>query len=245
MRVTGRLGRPPGARDGLGRLRSSKTKLVRRLTVNSKIGIDTGAGHHLGNYINAVMVLRSSIGNRSLAGIYCPRHPAPLHNGVESSGYMETVKSKDKTIVKWKRAATCYSGTRAPVRRRRSPCKGSPCQHRRVPPRRDQVRSCRLHLFQGDKDRYNQVHAAHYGKNLQRLFDSLRKDFDALMRSCLRHPRADQQGKRQGQRETDHGRYVHLRGRPQNKGKAAVVYTHLLSMGSSSNGHYGGNLRPT
>ena len=29
----------------------------------------------------------------------------------------------------------------------------------------------------------------------------------------------------------------------QNKGKAAVVYTHPLSMGSSSNGHYGGNAK--
>ncbi len=34
-------------------------------------------------------------------------------------------------------------------------------------------------FWQGDKDRYNEAHAAHYEENLVRLIEQLRKDFNA------------------------------------------------------------------
>ena len=96
--------------------------------------------------------------------------------------------------------------------------------------------------WQGDKDRYNAAHSAMYGKNLAQLFKALRKEFNA--------PKAKMVVATLGQTDKDEatgnekmiidGMFAFGKAHP---GEAAVVYTHPLSMGSSSNAHYGGNAK--
>ena len=218
------------------------------LTVNKKIGIDTGAGHHLGNAIDApVMVLRSSIGNRSLGwDLLPPGTPRYSHNGVESAGYKETVQSKkDKTIVKWVEggdmlqwyAGLQYDGDVA----RAKEVLGNIGEYY---PGAKEYEVAGFIWFQGDKDRYNEVHAAHYGKNLQRLFDALRKDFDAPNAKfvCGTLGQTSKENAKGNEKLIMDGMFA-FAADAQNKGKAAVVYTHPLSMGSASNAHYGGNAK--
>ena len=68
------------------------------LTVEGKgkIGIEIGIGHQLGNAIDApVMVLKSSIGNRSLGwDLLPPGTPRYSAEGIECPGYGETYPSK-------------------------------------------------------------------------------------------------------------------------------------------------------
>ena len=99
--------------------------------------------------------------------------------------------------------------------------------------------------WQGDKDRRSAALSSRYEQNLVHLIKQLRKDFDA--------PNAKFVCATLGQTEkgaTDNdgkildamlavdgksGKY------PEFKGNVATVYTHPLSKGGSSNGHYGGN----
>ena len=96
--------------------------------------------------------------------------------------------------------------------------------------------------WQGDKDRYNAAHATVYGKNLNQLFKALRKG--------IRCPRAKMVVATLGQtnKETATGNErLIIDGMfafgDKHKGEAAVVYTNPVSMGSSSNAHYGGNAK--
>ena len=96
--------------------------------------------------------------------------------------------------------------------------------------------------WQGDKDRYNAAHSAMYEKNLNQLFKTLRKEFNA--------PKAKMVVATLGQTNKDtasgnekmiiDGMFAFAKA---HKGEAATVYTNPLSMGSSSNAHYGGNAK--
>ena len=96
--------------------------------------------------------------------------------------------------------------------------------------------------WQGDKDRYNAAHSAVYGKNLNQLFKALRKEFNA--------PKAKMVVATLGQTNKDSATGnekliidgIFAFGEA-HKGEAAVVYTNPISMGSSSNAHYGGNAK--
>ena len=235
---------------GSGGFNTEKTKFQRNawLTVNKKIGIDTGAGHQLGNYFDEpVLLLRSSIGNRSLGwDLLPPGTPRYSHNGVESAGYKETVKSKkDKTIVPWVKggdmlqwyAGLQYDGDVARAKQVLSDIG-------KYYPGAKKYEVAGFIWFQGDKDRYNEVHSAYYGKNLQRLFDALRKDFNAPNAKIVMGTlgQTDKNNAKGNEKLIMDGMFA-FAADPQNKGKAAVVYTHPLSMGSASNGHYGGNAK--
>ena len=233
---------------GSGGFNPEKTKVQRNawLTVNKKVGIDTAIGHHLGNHFDApVMILRSSIGNRSLGwDLLPPGTPRYSHNGVESAGYKETVQSKkDKTIVPWVEGGDMlqwYAGLQydGDVARAKQVLENIGEYY----PDATKYEVAGFIWFQGDKDRYNEVHAAHYGKNLQRLFDALRKDFNApdakIVVGTLGQTNKDTA--KGNEKMIIEGMFAFGE---ENKGKAAVVYTHPLSMGSSSNAHYGGNAK--
>ena len=66
------------------------------MTVSGNIGVEMGIGHHLGEAIDApVLILKSAIGNRSLGwDLLPPGTPRYFHEGIEQPGYKETVKSK-------------------------------------------------------------------------------------------------------------------------------------------------------
>ena len=96
--------------------------------------------------------------------------------------------------------------------------------------------------WQGDKDRYNAAHSTMYETNLHQLFKSLRKDFNA--------PKAKMVVATLGQTNKDtasgnekliiDGMFAFGK---KHKGDTAIVYTHPVSMGGASNGHYGGNAK--
>ena len=99
--------------------------------------------------------------------------------------------------------------------------------------------------WQGDKDRYNKGHASRYERNLVQL------DQNSYARTLM-HPTpnlfvqhwAKQQRRRGAERQIldaqlavdgESGKYKEF------KGNVATVYSHPLSKGGASNGHYGGN----
>lgn len=220
------------------------------LTVNDKkIGIEIGIGHQLGNAIDApVMILKSSIGNRSLGwDLLPPGSPRYTYEGAEVPGYKETIKSKkDKSIVPFVKDGDClqwYAGKQYD----------------------DDVANAKMVLadldkyypgakghevagilwWQGDKDMRNPAHAAMYEKNLVNLTKALRKDFNA--------PKAAFVTASLGQTKEDdttsgHGKILHAM-KSFASGKHSkdlgdnlgFVYTHPHSKGSSSSAHYSGN----
>ena len=101
--------------------------------------------------------------------------------------------------------------------------------------------------WQGDKDRYNAGHAAMYEKNLKNLIASLRKDFDAPGAKfvCATLGQTSKEEAKGNEKLildamiaiSDPTKY------PELEGDVATVYTHPLSMGGASNGHYGGNAK--
>ncbi|PXA04037.1 sialate O-acetylesterase [Coraliomargarita sinensis] len=227
------------------------------LTVKSKkIGIDLGIGHQLGNAIDEpVMVLRSSIGNRSLGWDLLP----------PGSERFEYEDPKDgKTYV--------YPGYNDEVRHLRWE-KGNipePPNHKWYAGKQydDDVANAKKILeelntyypdaqgyeiagflwWQGDKDRYNAGHAYRYGKNLATLIKALRKEFDAPDAKfvCATLGQTDKDNAEGNEKMILEGMMAvgNAEGEySEFKGDVSTVYTHPLSMGSSSNAHYSGNAK--
>jgi hypothetical protein len=236
----------PGGRGG-----------VRRndwLTVSGgKIGIETGIGHQLGNALNEpVLILKSSIGNRSLGWDLLP--PGSPRHEVETTdkagkkvtlvtpAYHDEVRhpSWTKGAVPeppkhtWK-AGLQYDGD---IARAKAVLKELDKHY----PGGKGYEVAGFLWWQGDKDRYNAAHSAMYEKNLNQLFKALRKEFNT--------PKAKMVVATLGQTNKDSasgnekmiidGMFAFAKA---HKGEATTVYTHPLSMGSSSNAHYGGNAK--
>jgi hypothetical protein len=102
--------------------------------------------------------------------------------------------------------------------------------------------------WQGDKDRYDVAHASRYEKNLVNLIKALRKDFNApdapfVIATLGQTSKEAKEGNdglifdAQMAVDGESGKY------PEFKGNVATVYTHPLSMGGASNGHYNGNAK--
>jgi hypothetical protein len=99
--------------------------------------------------------------------------------------------------------------------------------------------------WQGDKDRYDNVLAERYEYNLVNLIKVLRKQFNAPSAKFVTATlgQTEKGDTSNGGKILDamfavdgkSGKY------PEFKGNVAAVYSHPLSMGSSSNAHYGGN----
>ena len=225
------------------------------LTVSGgKIGIEIGIGHQLGNALDEpVLILKSSIGNRSLGWDLLP--PGSPRHEVET---VDKKTGKKVTLVtpayndevrypSWTKgevpeppkhnwhAGLQYVGD---IARAKAVLKDLEKHY----PDGKGFEVAGFLWWQGDKDRYNAAHSAMYGKNLVQLFKALRKEFNA--------PQAKMVVATLGQTDKDEatgnekmiidGMFAFGKGHP---GEAAVVYTHPLSMGSSSNAHYGGNAK--
>lgn len=102
--------------------------------------------------------------------------------------------------------------------------------------------------WQGDKDRYDAAHAERYEKNLVYLIKALRKDFNApevpFVLTTLGQTSKENLSGNDGKIfegmmavDAESGKYTEF------KGNVAIVYTHQLSMGGASNGHYNGNAK--
>ena len=101
-------------------------------------------------------------------------------------------------------------------------------------------------FWQGDKDRYNPVHAANYEKNLVQLIKALRKDFDApnakFVVATLGQTKKDDASNANEKMILDAQLAVgDPTKHPEFKGTVASVYSNPFCHGGASNSHYGGN----
>ena len=237
----------PGGRGG-----------VRRndwLTVSGgKIGIETGIGHQLGNALDEpVLILKSSIGNRSLGWDLLP--PGSPRHEVETTD-KKTGKKVTLVTPAYNDRVRYPSWTKGEVPEPPKHNWHAGLQYEGDVARAQAVLKDldKYYLggkgyevagflwWQGDKDRYNAAHSAMYEKNLVQLFKALRKEFNA--------PKAKMVVATLGQTNKDSasgnekmiidGMFAFAKA---HKGEATTVYTHPLSIGSASNAHYGGNAK--
>ena len=222
------------------------------LTVSGgKIGIETGIGHHLGNALDEpVLILKSSIGNRSLGWDLLP--PG-------SSSYEFTDSKSGKTFVhagygqspdKWEKgtkpkpigwkAGVQYDGD---VARAQDVLKNIGKYY----PGATEYEVAGFLWWQGDKDRYNAGHASKYEKNLNNLIAALRKEFNAPKAKfvCATLGQTSKKNATGNEKLILDGMFAIIDAKkyPNLKGDVATVYTNPMSMGSSSNAHYGGNAK--
>ncbi|MFM2197496.1 MAG: hypothetical protein RLZZ505_928 [Verrucomicrobiota bacterium] len=227
------------------------------LTISgNKIGIEIGIGHQLGNAIEEpVMILKSSIGNRGLGwDLLPPGSESYEFTGMDNktkkettwiyAGYKQSpnrwVKGTEPTPIEWY-AGKQYDDDTANAKRVLEDI-GT------YYPGATKYEIAGFIWWQGDKDRYDAAHASRYEKNLVALIKSLRKDFNApdapFVCATLGQTAMDGKTGNDGlifdaQMSVDGqtGKY------PEFKGNVATVYTHPLSMGGASNGHYNGNAK--
>ncbi len=213
---------------------------------SGKIGPELGFGHVVGNEIDdPVLVLKTSQGNRSLGWDFLPPGSESYEqDGKIYAGYKESPESWDKGTepkpIGWyagKQYDDCFVAA-----------------HEVLDNFDEQFPHWKGRGFeivgfvwwQGDKDRYNAVHAGRYEKNLVHLIETLRTEFKApkakfvvatLGQTAKDNSDVNEKLILDAQLAVDgkSGKY------PEFKGNVSTVYTHPLSQGGASNSHYNGN----
>jgi len=219
------------------------------LTVGGKkIGIEIGIGHYVGQAIDApVMVLKSSIGNRSLGWDLLPPGSERYQvDGVTYAGYKDYPTAEVLPYEGWKypgKPVPFYAGMQYDTDVANA--KKILAELANHYPDAKEYQVAGFFFWQGDKDRYHSVHANRYEQNLVRLIKALRKEFDApdakFVCATLGQTKKGAEGNdgkilsAQLAVDGETGKY------PEFKGNVATVYTNPISMGGASNGHYGGN----
>ncbi|MGJ8695996.1 MAG: sialate O-acetylesterase [Verrucomicrobiaceae bacterium] len=208
-----------------------------------KIGPELGIGYALGEAIDApVLILKSCIGNRSLGWDLLPPGSEQYEiKGITYAGYKDSpdkwpTGTKPKPI-NWY-AGKQYDDDTADAKRVLANLE-------KYYPGAKDYQIAGFIFWQGDKDRYNPAHASRYEQNLVQLIKSLRKDFDApdakFVCATLGQTKKGASGidgdilKAQLAVDGDSGKYEDFHG------NVATVYTHPLSKGGASNGHYNGH----
>ena len=212
------------------------------------IGPEIGIGHQLGNATDApVMIVKSCIGGRALGWDLLP----PGGEGFEFTddegvtwvhpGYKGTPekwkKGEEPKKINWY-AGMQYDGDIARVKKVLA-------ELDKYYPGAQEYEIAGFFWWQGDRDSRSAALASRYEKNLVHLIKQLRKDFNA--------PAAKFVCASLGQTEkgdTDNGGKIleaifAVDGKsgkyPEFKGNVASIYTHPLSKGGGSGGHYNGN----
>ena len=210
------------------------------------IGPEFGIGHCLGHAVDApVLILKSCIGNRCLGFDLLPPGSKQfefeedgktmVHAGYKEFGIWE--EGTEPPSSGWY-AGTQYDADVAAAKRVLE-------QLDKYYPGATEYEVAGFFWWQGDKDRYRSYWAERYETNLVQLIKALQKDFDApdakFVCATLGQTAKGADGNDglilDAQLAVDGktGKY------PEFKGAVATVYTHPLSMGGASNGHYGGN----
>ncbi|MFT7641073.1 MAG: hypothetical protein ACI9G1_002817, partial [Pirellulaceae bacterium] len=209
------------------------------LTVSGgKIGIETGIGHQLGNALDEpVLILKSSIGNRSLGWDLLP--PGSPSYEFEDKGKTYVYAGYGQSPDKWEKgtepkrigwqAGLQYDGD---VARAKDVLKNLGEYY----PGAKEYEVAGFIWWQGDKDRYNAGHAVKYEKNLNNLITALRKDFNAPKAKfvCATLGQTSKENAKGNEKLildamfaiSDATKYPAL------EGDVATVYSHPLSMGS-------------
>jgi len=207
------------------------------------IGPEIGIGHYVGHATGApVLILKSCTGNRSLGWDLLPPGSERYEFGGKTyAGYKDSPESWAKGTtpkpIRWY-AGKQYDTDIAAAKRVLSDLG-------KYYPGAARYEIAGFFFWQGDKDRYNAGHAFRYEKNLVHLIKTLRKEFKApgapFVCATLGQTRKGAGGNEglilNAQLAVDGktGKY------PEFRGNVASVYSNPLSMGGSSNGHYGGN----
>lgn len=213
-----------------------------------RIGPEIGIGHLVGEATDApVLILKSCIGNRALGWDLLP----PGGEGFEFTdskgvtwvhpGYKGTPerwkKGEEPKKIKWY-AGMQYDGDIARAKKVLS-------ELDKFYPDAKSYEVAGFFWWQGDRDSRSEALSSRYEKNLVHLIKTLRKDFNAPNAKFVcaslgqsKKGATDGGGKILNAMlavDSDSGKY------PEFKGNVAAVYTHPLSKGGSSGGHYGGN----
>lgn len=236
-----------GGADGRGGVKRNDW-----LTVSGgKIGIEVGIGHQLGNALEEpVLILKSSIGNRSLGwDLLPPGSPSYEFTDPKDqktyvyAGYGQSPlrweKGTEPKPIGWK-AGLQYDGDIARAKKVLANLD-------EFYPGAKEYEVAGFFWWQGDKDRYNAGHAEKYELNLKNLIASLRKDFDAPNAKfvCATLGQTSKEDAKGNEKFIIDAMFAisDPAKHPALKGDVATVYTNPLSMGGASNGHYGGNAK--
>jgi len=212
-----------------------------------RMGPEYGLGHYVGYAVDApVMILKSCIGNRSLGWDLLP--PGSKQYEVQEKGKTMVYAGFGDSPDKWEK------GTEPKKIRWTAGCQytGDVNGAKKVLAELDKhypgaksYEVAGFFFWQGDKDRYNAVHANRYEHNLVNFIKALRKDFNApnakFVVATLGQTKKGAKGNEgkvlEAQLAVDGktGKY------PEFKGNVATVYANPYCHGGASNGHYGGN----
>jgi len=213
-----------------------------------KIGPEIGIGHHVGHVTDApVLILKSCIGNRALGWDLLP----PGSEGFEYTdkngntwvyaGYKESPdkweKGTDPKPIGWY-AGKQYDGDIARAKKVLADLG-------KYYPGATEYEVAGFFWWQGDRDSRSEALSSRYEHNLVNLIKQLRKEFDAPEAKfvCASLGQTEKGATDGGGKILDamlavdgeSGKY------PEFKGNVSAVYTHPLSKGGSSGGHYSGN----
>ncbi len=213
-----------------------------------RIGPEIGIGHHLGHAIDApVMILKSCIGNRALGWDLLPpgsesfeftdaKGVTWVHAGYKGSPDRWVKGTKPKKIGWY--AGKQYDGDIARAKKVLADLN-------KFYPGAKKYEVAGFFWWQGDRDSRSAALSSRYEKNLVHLIKQLRKDFNCPNAKfvCATLGQTKKGATDNGGKILDamfavdgkSGKY------PEFKGNVAAVYTHPLSKGGSSGGHYGGN----
>ena len=213
-----------------------------------KIGPEIGIGHHLGEALDApVLILKSCIGNRALGWDLLP----PGSEGFEFTdrkgetwvhpGYKGTPerwkKGEEPKKIGWYAGAQ-YDGDVARAKKVLA-------ELEKHYPSASKFEVAGFFWWQGDRDSRSAALSSRYEQNLVQLINQLREEFKAPRARfvCASLGQTKKGSEDNGGKlleamiavDGSSGKY------PKFKGNVAAVYTHPLSKGGSSGGHYGGN----
>ncbi len=212
------------------------------------IGPEIGIGYHVGHVTDApVMILKSCIGNRALGWDLLP----PGSEGFEftdAKGVTWIHPGYKGTPERWEKGTepkkiTWYAGMQYDGDISRA--KKVLAELDKYYPGAMEYEVAGFFWWQGDRDSRSAALSSRYETNLVQLIKQLRKDFDAPDAKfvCATLGQTKQGDTDNGGKILDamfavdgtSGKY------PEFKGNVATVYSHPLSEGGSSGGHYGGN----
>ena len=209
----------------------------------ANIGPEIGIGHYLGHAVTApVLILKSCTGNRSLGWDLLPPGSKQYEfEGRIYAGYKESPESWAKGTAP--KPIGWYAGLQYDDDIRNA--KAVLADLKTYYPGATKYEVAGFFWWQGDKDFRNKAHASKYEENLIALLAALRKEFNApeakMVIATLGQTKKDATG--------THGQIINAMfnvagesgKHPENKNKVATVYSHPLSKGGSSSGHYSGH----
>ncbi|MBP86643.1 MAG: sialate O-acetylesterase [Planctomycetaceae bacterium] len=232
--------------SGLGGMRLFNNEWM---TIKGRaIGPEIGIGHYVGHATDApVMILKSCIGNRALGWDLLP----PGSEGFEftdAKGVTWIHPRYKGTPERWEKGTepkeiSWYAGMQYDGDTARA--KKVLAELDKYYPGAKEYEVAGFFWWQGDRDSRSAALSSRYEKNLVHLIKQLRKDFNAPNAKfvCATLGQTKKGSTDNGGKILDamfavdgkSGKY------PEFKGDVATVYSHPLSKGGSSGGHYGGN----